>query len=203
MDKFKYFPNKRPDEEIVLLLRRHWHAIVKYFLILLLEIILPVIVFFVSIEFTGFVWEKDSPISIAIFLSASLYYLFIWLFFFHHWVEYYLDVWVVTNQRIINIEQKALFSRTVSELNIDMIQDVTSEVKGKLATILKFGDVHIQTAAEEKRFVFEQIPNPQDVATKITELHMKSGQKNNPVNLKNQAISEDDVSKNSNVSQTF
>ena len=202
MDQFKYFPNKRPDEEIILLLRRHWHAIVKYFLVLILEVVLPVIVFIIFTQFTEFVWEKGSPISVAVFFSASAYYLFIWLFFFHHWVEYYLDVWVVTNQRIINIEQKALFSRTVSELNIDMIQDVTSEVKGKLATILKFGDVHIQTAAEEKRFIFEQIPHPQEVATRITELHIKQKKKVNSSNPISQMPSEDS-SNESNVSQTF
>ncbi|MFA6392118.1 MAG: PH domain-containing protein [Patescibacteria group bacterium] len=202
MDPFKYFPDKRPNEEIVLLLRRHWHEIIGYFLVLILEIVLPIIIFIVFLRFTEFVWDKDSPISVLIFFSASSYYLFIWLFFFHHWIDYYLDVWVVTDQRIINIEQKALFSRTVSELNMSTIQDVTSEVKGKLATILKFGDVHIQTAAEEKRFVFEKIPNPQEVATKITELHRLAEHKNGLNNPTSQLQNDQSEAKD-NVSQTF
>lgn len=185
-----------------MLLRRHWHEIIGYFLVLILEIVLPIIIFIVFLRFTEFVWDKDSPISVLIFFSASSYYLFIWLFFFHHWIDYYLDVWVVTDQRIINIEQKALFSRTVSELNMSTIQDVTSEVKGKLATILKFGDVHIQTAAEEKRFVFEKIPNPQEVATKITELHRLAEHKNGLNNPTSQLQNDQSEAKD-NVSQTF
>ena len=118
-----------------------------------------------------FTWEEGSPTAVLIVLSASSYYLFIWLFFFHHWIDYYLDVWVVTDQRIVNIEQNGLFSRTIAEVNIEKIQDVTSEAKGKLATLLKFGDVHIQTAAEEKRFIFSEVPNPREVAKTITELH--------------------------------
>lgn len=202
MDPFKYFPNRRDNEKIVLLLRRHWHAIVRYFLVFLLEIILPIIVFIVFINFTDFTWEQGSPISVLIVLSASSYYLFIWLFFFHHWIDYYLDVWVVSDQRIINIEQKGLFSRTISELNIEKIQDVTSEVKGTLATLFKFGDVHVQTAAEEKRFIFSEIPNPRDVARTITELHREAERKIRAHKPGSQ-LHDDYSSDYGNVSRTF
>ena len=207
MDPYKYFPDRRPNEKIVLLLRRHWHAIVRYFLVFILEAVLPIIVFIVFLNFTEYVWEKDSPIVVMIFLGASVYYLFIWLFFFHNWIDYYLDVWVVTDQRIINIEQKGLFSRTISELNIERIQDVTSEVEGKLATLLKFGDVHIQTAAEEKRFIFSEIPEPRDVARKITELHREAERKGKMHKASNvlhdDELSNDKMNIDNNVSSTF
>lgn len=202
MDPYKYFSDRRPNERIVLLLRRHWHAIARYFLVFILEIVLPVIIFVIFLQFSDFTWEKGSPISVLIFFSASAYYLFIWLFFFHHWIDYYLDVWVVTDQRIINIEQKGLFSRTVSELNMDKIQDVTSEVKGKLATILKFGDVHIQTAAEEKRFIFSEIPEPREVAQKITNLH-KEAERRIRAHRPGSQLHDDQSSTEGNVSQTF
>lgn len=174
MDPYKYFPDRRPEEEVVLLLRRHWSTTLRHFLLLVAEFFLPLVVIFAFLNFTSYVFEKNDPLTIIIVLAASTYYLYIWLFFFHHWLDYYLDVWVVTNQRILNIEQEGLFSRTISELNLEKIQDVTSEVKGKLATVLDFGDVHIQTAAEEKRFIFEEIPNPRQVVAKIIELHQSS-----------------------------
>lgn len=177
MDPYKYFSQRRPDEEVVLLLRRHWHALLRHFLYFIAEIILPLIAFLVFIRFTNFALAKDNPVSILIILSASAYYLFIWLFFFNHWIDYYLDVWIVSNQRIINIEQKGLFSRTIAELNVERIQDVTSDVQGKLATVLDFGDVHIQTAGEEKRFIFEEVPKPRQVAAKIIELHQEAVKK--------------------------
>jgi len=55
-----------------------------------------------------------------------------------------------------------------------MVQDATSEVKGKVATVLNFGNVYVQTAGEEKRFVFEEIPAPRQVASKIIELHQSA-----------------------------
>jgi len=174
MDPYKYFPDRRPNEEVVMLLRRHWHSILRSFLLLVAEFFLPLITIFAFFSYTDFVFEKESPIGIMIILGGSAYYLFIWLFFFSHWIDYYLDVWVVTNQRILNIEQEGLFSRTISELNIEMIQDVTSEMKGKLATILNFGNVYIQTAGEQRRFIFENIPEPRQVASKIIALHQKA-----------------------------
>ncbi len=105
-----------------------------------------------------------------VILFVSLYYLYIWLFAFHSFVDYYLDVWIVTNHRVVNIEQKGLFARQVSEQKLYRIQDVTSELKGLIGTFLDFGTVYVQTAGEEARFIFKQIPHPQNVAQKINQL---------------------------------
>ncbi|PIS42146.1 MAG: hypothetical protein COT24_05000 [Candidatus Kerfeldbacteria bacterium CG08_land_8_20_14_0_20_40_16] len=146
----------------------------RHFLLFVVEFFLPLAALFAFFYFTDFVFEKESPVGIVIILASSAYFLFIWLFFFNHWIDYYLDVWIVTNQRILNIEQEGLFSRTISELNLEMVQDATSEVKGKVATVLNFGNVYVQTAGEEKRFVFEEIPAPRQVASKIIELHQSA-----------------------------
>lgn len=177
MDPYRYFSDRRPGEEVIMLLRRHWSIIVRHFLLLIAEFFLPLIIVFVFLNFTDFVFEQENPLTIIIILVASAYYLYIWLFFFHHWIDYYLDVWVVTNQRILNIEQEGLFSRTIAELNMERVQDVTSEVKGKVATVLDFGDVHIQTAGEEKRFIFEEISKPREVASRIMALHQEAVKK--------------------------
>jgi uncharacterized membrane protein YdbT with pleckstrin-like domain len=76
----------------------------------------------------------------------------------------------VTNDRILNIEQQGLFSRTVSELDLINIQDVTSEVKGIIPTIFNYGTVHVQTAGEAARFVFEQVPAPERIRQRILEM---------------------------------
>lgn len=103
-------------------------------------------------------------------ILTSIYYLYIWLFFFHSFVDYYLDIWVVTNRRVINIEQKGLFSRVVSEQKLYRVQDITSEVHGIMSTMFHYGDIHVQTAGEEPRFVFKQVPHPYDVRKVILNL---------------------------------
>lgn len=171
MNPDRYLPNRRPGEEIILLLRRHWKILFEYFFLFVVQIFIPLIFFFVGVKFLEWTPQTNTPLTAVLILGASLYYLYIWLFFFHHWIDYYLDLWIVTNERIFNIEQHGLFSRIVSELSIENLQDVTSEIKGKLNTLFDVGEVHIQSAGEEKRFVFEEIPHPQQVASEIMRLH--------------------------------
>jgi len=97
----------------------------------------------------------------------------LWMVSFVIWIDYYFDVWIVTDKRIVNIEQKALFSRVVSELELEKIQDITSDVKGVIPTFLNYGDLYVQTAAEMERFVFHNIPDPYAVKDMVMNLHKK------------------------------
>jgi hypothetical protein len=100
-------------------------------------------------------------------IVGSVYYLAIWLFFFSTVLDYYLDIWVVTNDRLIAVDQAGLFSRTISEMDLWLIQDVTSEMHGIAATIFGYGNLHVQTAAEKARFHFENCANPNGIRQKI------------------------------------
>jgi hypothetical protein len=85
-----------------------------------------------------------------------------------------LDVWIVTDKRIVNIEQIALFQRSVSELEHSKIQDITSEIHGILPTLFRYGYIYIQTAGETQRFVFKQVPNPVKTRNIIMKLQKKA-----------------------------
>lgn len=112
---------------------------------------------YVFLILNNYIWR---PVFI---LGASVYYFSCWLFLFGAFLDYYLDFWVVTNDRLLNIEQEGTFSRTISELDLYKIQDATSEVQGILPSLFGYGDIHIQTAGETQRFELKQIPNPHDV----------------------------------------
>lgn len=103
-------------------------------------------------------------------LFVSVYYLGIWIFIFSQFMDYYLDINIVTNDRIIDTEQKGLFGRLISELDLTRVQDVHSEIKGVIPTMLNYGTVEVQTAATEENFKFDQIPNPHGVRQRILEL---------------------------------
>lgn len=159
----------RPEEKVVFFLRRHPIIFVGETMYLVLLAVLPVGGYF----FMARLWPTllQGPMSLpALILLASAYYLVIWLFFISSFVDYYLDAWVLTSERILNVEQKSLFSRTVSELDLARVQDVTSEITGILPTILGYGYVYVQTAGEQERFVFEQVPRPHEVRKRVLEL---------------------------------
>lgn len=172
-----HFPTQRPDEHVVVLLRRHWTVMAWAIARLIASVLLPIVLLTAALFFTETQIYAGTPPYVLLVLGLSLYYLFMLLAYFHSFVDYHLDIWVVTDQRIVAIEQEGLFRRVTSELNIMNVQDVTSEVHGKLETFLNFGNVHIQTAGQRERFVFENVPSPADVAKIILQTHTKAVRK--------------------------
>lgn len=168
MIKF-FLPHKKQGEKLILLIRRHPFVLLKILFIWVLVAITPVAIFFILSDYISLLLKNEVAYALGI-LFLSIFYLYIWLFSLNAFVDYYLDVWIVTNERIISSEQKQLFSRVISEHDLSKIQDVTAEIHGLLPTFLNFGEVHIQTAAEKQRFIFKQVPSPQDIKRKITEL---------------------------------
>ncbi|MEI7498380.1 MAG: PH domain-containing protein [Candidatus Falkowbacteria bacterium] len=161
-------PNQLPDEKVITVLRRDTFVLFnRTMLFLLLFAILGIAAFIITNFIPGLLTDAYQPI---LLLAGSAYFLFIWLFYFFSFIDYYLDTWIITNERIINIEQNGFFSRTISEERLFRVQDVTSEVKGFWPTIWRFGDVFIQTAGEKQRFHFEQVPHPDMVRDTIIRL---------------------------------
>ncbi|OGF28096.1 hypothetical protein A2303_00710 [Candidatus Falkowbacteria bacterium RIFOXYB2_FULL_47_14] len=178
MLSLNYLPNKLPDESIVRVVRRDVFIIFKRVVIFAVLLVLPVGFFYLMIsnDATALVGTVSLPL---ITLGTSAYYLFVWLFFFFSFVDYYLDSWIITNRRIIYIDQRGFFSRVVAEHKIFRIQDVTSETHGLIPTVLKFGDVHVQTAGTaEERFSFRQVPNPDHIRDIIIKLAQKNRSEN-------------------------
>ncbi|MEK7473296.1 MAG: PH domain-containing protein [Patescibacteria group bacterium] len=168
MIDLRHLPNPVPNEKIIHVLRRHPITLFTLGVGLTLIIIGPFAVWY------GLAMLKpqllaDQITFALILMGGSAFWLFAWLFIFQHFIDYYLDIWILTTKRVLNIEQTGLFARTVSELRLYRIQDVTSVVNGFFHTMLDFGDVEIQTAGEKTRFKFEEISHPTRVSKSILE----------------------------------
>lgn len=168
------FPGQEPNEKVKAVLRRHWIKLFGHAVWFVIQTIIPLVAASLIIFLTDFRLDIDSIWFVLVVLAASLYYLFITLFFFADLVGYHLDVWVVTDQRIVSMEQLGLFDRVVSQQPIQKVQDVTHEVKGQMPTLFGFGNVRVQTAGEEEHFVFEDVPHPDQVAKLILQTHEES-----------------------------
>ncbi len=164
------FPGQKPDEKVLLVLHRHWIVLLKDLLIFVALIVLPGVVFLVAKNSLNWDLAAGSLGFIALVMGGSLYCLFIWNLAFGYWLDYLLDYFVVTDQRVVDIDQEGLFNRTIAEQPLYRVQDVTTEVRGVWQTMLRFGNVYIQTAAEKQRFIFEQVPRPEEVAKQIITL---------------------------------
>lgn len=156
------FEGQWPDEEVVLLLRRHW--IVLFFLLMssLVLALVPLVFLFTPVDFFNI---NDNPTLFLFFVSV--YYIVWWQLTFYRLMLYLLDVWIITNHRVIDSRQKGFFNRTVSEMKIFKVQDISVEMVGFFATFFNFGNLEIQTAGTEEKFIFEQVPNPAAVKNVI------------------------------------
>lgn len=167
---------KLGDEEFVQIeMRKHWF-------ILLAELAAYIVLYFVPFIIWMLISGYEVPISATETLNVSLspaygmfiaaaWTLVIWMRLVGIWTDYYLDIWIVTNKRIIDLEQKGLFHRKSSVFRIERIQDITVETRGIIATLLNFGNLHVQTAGEAHEFSMNGIANPRSVREIILKQH--------------------------------
>ena len=162
-------PNQKPDERIVMFLRRQWFAWAKIIAAFFFMLAVPagIALYFWNLVDT---WLAHPVLGPILTIFASMYVLSLWLFSFLEFTDYYLDTWIITNDRVINIEQRGLFNRVASELHLATVQDVTSEVRGIIGTFFDYGDVFVQTAGEQKRFEFKSIEHPEKVKEMINKM---------------------------------
>jgi uncharacterized membrane protein YdbT with pleckstrin-like domain len=157
------------DEKIILFLHRHPFVFFKKLIVYLGLGALPFLAFFVMTTYFSQVLENKIIYPLLILL-ASLWFIFIWISLFQAWVNYYFDIYVITNRQIINIDQNGLFNRTLSKQPLSRIQDISTESRGFFATILKYGDVHVQSAGAKDKFCFREIKNPYEVSQNLNKL---------------------------------
>lgn len=167
---------QQPNEKILKLLRRHPLIFIKDLALFSALALLPVVFYIFSQSFFPDAGEGEIA-SVVIILLGSIYYLSVLLIFLTQFTDYYLDNWIITNSRVLNIEQHALFGRTMSEMGLYKIQDVTSEIKGIIPTLFGYGEVYVQTAGKKERFIFEQIANPHQIRDMLLDLAESDRQK--------------------------
>ena len=143
-----------PNEKILMVLHRHWIVIGSKILVGLVLILLPSL----ALPYFPAVGELLGSSQVILWFFFVIYLMAVAVILFIFWIDYYLDVWIITSERIVDINQRGLFNREVSEFMLDKVQDITVEIPNMLATMLKFGNIIIQTAGENS-FSIKQIPN--------------------------------------------
>jgi uncharacterized membrane protein YdbT with pleckstrin-like domain len=94
-----------------------------------------------------------------------------WFIFLIIFTNYYLDQIIVTNKRIIDIDQVGLFSRDIVTTSVNRLQDIKVELSGIFPTLLKYGDLHIQSAGANKEILIKGIKHPEKVKEVILRLY--------------------------------
>lgn len=162
-----------PGETVLMEVRRHMIVFYARILILVAFFFVPLFISPLIVLGVNKIAQNDIGAIVFGFLF-TLWLAVIWMTFFYQWTDYYLDVWVITNKRIFDIDQKGFFNREISACRIEQLQDVSITVDGIMATFFKYGTVHIHTAGESHDFVIRDAADPMDVKNIILQAHGKT-----------------------------
>lgn len=166
-----FFQNQESDEEIILLLRRHWITNLPWILVGGLMFLAPLLV---SLLISIFGFSLPIPVSTLV-VGQAFWYLISFGYLFINFLIWYFNAQLVTNERIVDIDFHDIVYKEVSATQLDKVQDVTFRMGGVIPHIFDYGDVLIQTAGTEPNFDFLAVPQPDLVARKIGDLVENAG----------------------------
>lgn len=162
------FETKEREEEIILFLRKHPITLLPKALFAVLMILAPSILsIFPILSFL------PSNFQLIVVLG---WYLITIAFVLESFLTWFFNVYLITDERIVDIDFYNLIYKEVSDANIDKIQDVTYKMGGVVRTLFNYGDVLIQTASEVPNFEFLAVPRPDKVATVLQDLRIEEEQ---------------------------
>jgi hypothetical protein len=149
------FEERDTEEKIILVARPHWFTNVSWVLMTILLVLAPNLLKFVPLI-------DDIPAKFQM-LGIMAWYLVTFAFAFERFLSWWFDVYIITDERVIDISFNNLLDKKFSEAKLSMIQDTTSRVIGVAQTMFNYGTVFIQTAAEVSEIHFEMVPNPEKI----------------------------------------
>jgi hypothetical protein len=160
-----HFDTQDKKEQVILLLRQHP------------IVILPWLIFTLFLSF--------APLLLARFLSLSFlpatyrllvlvgWCFFVFAYFFEHFLRWYYNVLIVTDQRLIDVDFPSLLYREMTEANLDHVEEVSNRKGGYLRSLFDFGDVLVQTAGAIPEIEITDVPDPEKVTKIIYDLIKK------------------------------
>ncbi len=156
-------------EQVIQQARRHWFLfaleLFPYALLFIFPLALPGLLLLSAFTapYAPFVSMSDPIMRVAL----GIWLLAVWTGAWSAFTRYFLNVWVLTNRRIVDVKQRSYFNREVSSLMLSRIQDVTTDVTGVTASLLGIGTITVQSAGTVDEFRMRGIPHPESMRNSI------------------------------------
>ena len=148
----------RQNEELIKVARRHKFFLMPIFFSwpMLIAALLFVRYLF-KFDFFGY-WAWTLVVASLAATLIILYKYFIWR----------NNALIITNQRVVENEQRGFFSKTVTELLFRDIREIAYSKEGMNASVYDYGDLKIRTAADDD-IIIEKIAEPDEVVELINQ----------------------------------
>lgn len=155
-DQFS-FEGQRSGEDVLVVWRKHPVVLAKPGLMIVSIIFIVALV----LKYLGASGYSSVAIVVGLVLSIGIA--------LYDWFKWWNGMYILTTERIIDVDQRNPFHRVVGELPIENIQDAAYEVKGLMATLLNYGNVVVQTIGGGTTITMELVEAPYSVQQAILE----------------------------------
>lgn len=174
----KHFPDQLEDEELLFVFRKHPIVMRKGLVLGLLAILAGTIPSLIKPEYN----YLFGGLAVGLVVGA--------LVFLPSYISWYFSVYIVTDQRLLQITQKGLWTRSVVDIGLTQVQMVNYEVAGFNQTVLGFGTIMMQTFVGD--LVIHEVHHPEKIQQKILKVLRDKGiVANSPPQVKEQDSDED------------
>lgn len=159
----KYFADQMDDEEVLYVFRKHPIVMRKGLVIGMIIILLSTIPVAIKPSL-GFGW---------FFSSLGIGLLIALIFFAPYWISWFYSIFILSDQRLIQITQKGLFHRAVVDMQLNQIQMVNYQISGLQETMLGYGTIVMQTYMGD--LVIHDVHHPAKTQKRILEVLRDNG----------------------------
>lgn len=163
MPKNLHFETQHEKEKILMVLRQHPIVNVRWILVALFLFFAPIILFPI------FPFFSFLPARFLFFLNIGWWFLIL-AYVIESFLGWYYDLYIITDERLVDIDFYSLIYREVSEAKLEKIEDVTATTTGVFGAMFDFGRIAVQTAAEKREFELANVPHPAQVTKFLNEM---------------------------------
>ena len=165
----KYFEDQFDDEEVLFVFRKH-PIVMRKGLIFASVATLVGPVYTLALTYLR---PLDPPSIAFFFLSMAASFVLAGIVYLPSWISWHFSVYIVTDQRFIQITQKGLFNHSVVDMSLSQIQMVNYEIAGLNETLLGFGTIMMQTMVGD--LLIHEIHHPAKIQKKLLQILRTEG----------------------------
>ena len=166
------FIQQEQEEIIELFLRRHWVTNVPWLFITTVGLLFPplgvslnpVIKSLLNVDLLNLL---PGSFEAALFI---LWYLGVLAYTIENFLHWYFNIYIVTNLHLVDINFGSILRRDILEAGLENVESASSEIAGIISSLFNFGDVVIETAAENQNITFLAVPFPDRVVDRVNDL---------------------------------
>lgn len=155
------FRGQYEDEEILYFFRKHPVVMRRGLIYFMLAILLGTVPSFIKPELAYFYGGLSAGLLLGIVVA------------FPSWVYWYFSVYILTDQRFVQVTQKGFFKKRFSDVGLNQVQSINYQIVGVQETLLGFGTIVVQSYLGD--IVINDVHHPEHVSKELSKLLRENG----------------------------